>query len=351
MGGVRVSGRWAVVWALVLVLAGGLFVRVDAGIFDSWGRGGRLERNVASFEDAGKQWGERLREARIKPGSLNSDFVQELINPERIDFFNVHSELKEAFKKGFRLGFEDRIADLVLGPHLTEAAGQIGFNTSGRFVNVIETFEKGWAETLRNAVEVFIVLISEGSQADRELFIDRFTRVYTDKFDATQRILKSRGYMTQVSEGGTLLFLDYSKGKTLGALDIPAPEALKGEIYQQTFKVMGDEWGRRFSTNLIKRDELIDLLRRAKTALQETPKAEPSLEARLQRNLGIIYTAFRESYGTDADNVFQSLVRDAGYTMRATPSALPGAEVEKKLSVSPSAGEVVRPAAGGKKRR
>ncbi|MBI5101973.1 MAG: hypothetical protein HZB33_09100 [Nitrospirae bacterium] len=167
------------------------------------------------------------------------------------------------------MGFEDRIADLVLGPHLTATAGLIGNDIPVRFVGVIKTFEDRCALTLHDALEIFIVLISEGTQSD----------------------------------GGTMLFIDYSKGKSLGALDIPRTEALQTEIYHQTFKVMGDELGRRYSNNLIKRDELIDLLRRSKTALEEVPG----------NNLGIIYGAFIDSYGVDADNVFLDLVKAAGY--------------------------------------
>jgi len=108
---------------------------------------------------------------------------------------------------------------------------------------------------------VFITLISEGSQADREKFIKEFIDVYNEKYASTQKMLKKGGFITQTSEGGTLLHIDYSKGKTLGALDIPEPKILQKEIYHQAFKVMGDELGRRFSTNLIKRPDLVDLLR------------------------------------------------------------------------------------------
>ena len=139
----------------------------------------------------------------------------------------------------------------------------------------ITAFERGWAETLKRAIDVFITLISEGSQADREKFIAKFIDIYSVKYAETQKMLKQGGHMTQMSEGGTLLYIDYSRGKTLGALDIPHPSILKTEIYHQAFKVMGDELGRRFSTNLIKRNDLIELLCRSKTALEEV---DPGLD-------------------------------------------------------------------------
>ena len=110
--------------------------------------------------------------------------------------------------------------------------------------------------------------------------------------------------MAQVSEGGTMLHIDASK--TLAVLDIPKPDTLKTEIYRQTFKVMGDEWGRRYSTNLIKRGDLVELFRKSKTALQEV---SPGLSG----NLNIVKEAFIKSYGTDAQNVFSGLVKEAGY--------------------------------------
>lgn len=269
--------------------------------------GGKLERTVSSYEAEGLKWGRKHWDEKPQRTPLtppDEQFVRALI--DYIDFFTVHAELKDAFKKGYRLGYQDRTADLVLGPHLTKAAEEIGFDTSKKFVDVIETFERGWAATLRHAIDVFIVLISEGSQKDREVFIDKFVATYGKKWAENQETLKSRKVMTQVSEGGTMLFIDYSKGKTLGALDVPTPRTLKKEIYQQTFKVMGDEWGRRYSTNLIKRDELVELLRRSKTVLDEE-------EPKLKGNLDIIRKAFVEQYGIDGINVYNSMLKDAGY--------------------------------------
>lgn len=261
------------------------------------------EKTIASYEEAGKWWGNRHWLKQLKAGDIDNEFVTELINVNTINFFWVHADLKDAFKKGYRFGYQDRTADLVLGPNLSEAAALIGKNTSIQFVQVINELERGWARTLSKAIDVFITLISEGSQADRENFIKRFIDEYATKYNETQEKLRAGGFVTQVSEGGTTLYIDARK--TMTVLNIPSPNLLKSEIYQQTFKVMGDEWGRRFSHNLIKRDELIDLLRRSKTALQE-------VSGGLSGNLGIIQDAFISSYGTDGDNVFRQLVREAG---------------------------------------
>lgn len=298
---------WMIGGLLVVSLLGGCVTLGGLNI-NPVKKEGKLERTTSSYEKEGEKWGKELWKAKITAASFNplhplSDaFINALIN--YIDFFSVHAELKDAFKKGFRIGYQDRTADLVLGPHLTEAAGRIGTGTSSKFVNVIETFEGGWAQTLRNAVDIFVVLITEGSQKDREIFINRFDKIYTDKYQKTRALLEAVGFTEQVTEGGTTLYIDVTK--TVATLNIPKPETLKTEIYQQTFKVMGDEWGRRHSTNLIKRGDLVDLLRRSKTALQEV---EPGLKG----NLNIIRVDFVKSYGTDAENVFDGLLKEAGY--------------------------------------
>lgn len=268
------------------------------------------KRDATSYEEAGKWWGTRHWN-RKNPANDVSDrpFVDSLIDANNLDFFWIHSDLKDAFKKGYRIGYQDRTADLILGPYLTDAAATIGEKTAKRFVGVIEDFERGWAETVTRAVNVFITLISEGSQADREKFINNFVQGYDEKYKRTVAALRAGGYVQQTSEGGTNMLLDARK--TLAVLNIPSTETLKTEIYRQTFTVMGDEWGRRLSHNLIKRDELIDLLRRSKTAFQEV---SPGLDG----NLGIVRQSFIQAYGTDAANVFQGLTSAAGYASSGT---------------------------------
>lgn len=265
----------------------------------------RTERTTASYMSEGRGWGKKLLDGGIKPGKLDPPLVTTLIG-KNLDYFNVHEDLKEAFKKGFRMGYEDRIADLVLGPHITEAAGRIGTRTGQDFVNVIQAFEEGWGRTLDDAVRVFIVLVAEGSQADREFFISNFDTIYAGKYNRTEKLKSGGGYVTLMSEGGTKLYLDI---KTTSAfLDIPSPRSLKGEIYRQAFRAMGDEWGKRLSTNLIKRTDLVDLLRRIKVALKE--------EGQFSENIDIIFSSFVASYGTDAEDVFKSLLKEAGYNER-----------------------------------
>lgn len=264
------------------------------------------KRDATAYEEAGKWWGTKHWNMPLKPNGEDPRFTEALIDSNNLDFFWIHAELKDAFRKGYRIGYQDRTADLVLGPSLTAAAKAIGEKSGTSFVEVVKVFEKDWAETLKRAVGVFIALISEGSQADREQFIANFVRVYDQKYKSTQQALRVGGFVRTTSEGGTTLLLDARK--TLAVLDIPSTEILKTEIYHQTFNVMGDEWGRRLSHNLIKRDELLDLLRRSKTAFDEV---QPGLAA----SLGIVKSSFVAAYGTDAENVFAALLKDAGYTV------------------------------------
>lgn len=294
----------------------------------------RPEKTTASYELAGRAWGEDHWNRNLKPGDPDEPFIQALVDENNLDYFWVHSDLKDAFVRGYRLGYQDRTADLVLGPNITAAAALIGKKTGEGFVGVINAFEDGWAIKLKRAIDVFITLISEGSQSDREKFIGKFIEVYKVKHDETRKMLMQGGHMVQRAEGGTLLFIDYSKGKTLGALDIPEPETLKTEIYHQAFKVMGDELGRRYSTNLIKRDELVELTRRSKTALNE-------VEPYLAGNLGILKSSFIDSYGTDADNVFDGIIKDAGYTVKPVMSVrMPSVDESDVEVIAPGSDDV-----------
>lgn len=300
------------------------------------------KKDAANYEEAGKWWGERHRgdpkdpkKRPTLPGDTSdSPFIDTLIDRDEggLAFFWAHDELKEAFKKGYRLGYQDRTADLVLGPYLTKAAAKIGNDSARIFVEVVQTFEENWAKRLRFAVDVFVTLISEGSQADREEFIANFEKVYDEKYKKTQADLKAGGFVMQTSEGGTTLFLDARNTKAV--LDIPSTKVLKTEIYRQTFKVMGDEWGKRFNHNLVKREGLIDLLRRSKTALQEV---SPGLGG----NLAIIRESFEASYGTDAANVFRSLGKEAGYDDATLAASAPSQIV---ITPSSSAASSSRPA-------
>ena len=276
--------------------------------------------NSNDYEEAGKTWGKRLyndNNPALKPedgvdGPVSQEFICDIIGNDKrgIKFFDIHSDLKEAFRKGFREGYPDRIADLVLGPHLQRAAKIIGFQQASDFTKVVNDFEHGWAETLGKAVNTFVVLIAEGSQADREKFIKGFTRVYKKKWEANQRIIKSGKCMKMESEGGTQLFVDPTK--TVSTLDIPSDKEIEHELYKQTFIVMGDEMGRRFSNNLIPRPELVDWLRRSRTALN-LDQGDPVNLKTIAQNLAIIEKSFANSYGTDWKYVFQGLAREAGY--------------------------------------
>jgi hypothetical protein len=74
---------------------------------------------------------------------------------------------------------------------------------------------------------------------------------------------------------------------------------------------MGSEMGRRYSHNLIPRGELIEWLRRSKTALNMDRGDIDQLE--VKKNLRFLSTSFCKAYVTDAQSVFEDLAREAGY--------------------------------------
>ncbi|MFQ5963771.1 MAG: hypothetical protein ACE5KZ_05755 [Candidatus Scalinduaceae bacterium] len=262
---------------------------------------------IESYEEAGKWWGLQLKNK--KPGYIDKTFAAALIDENDLKYFTIHPQLKEAFKKGFRFGYENRIADLVLGPHFQIAAGHMGKEAANNFVDVIQTFEKGLIEILENAINVFVTLIAEASQAERGEFVGDFIEIYKEKYNKTQKLIKLGSVMFLTSHGGPLIHFDIKK--TQGALDIPSPHSLRDKIYKRTFKAMGDEMGKRYSNNLIKRDELIEWMRRSKSALNmDYSVINPKI---VGENLKLIEEAFVKSYGTDAKNVFDGIVKEAGY--------------------------------------
>lgn len=265
------------------------------------------QMTVESFEAAGKWWGIHVKNTPDNP--LNEELINALMDSDNLAYFTVHRELKYAFQKGFRFGYKNRVADLVLGPNISEAAGRIGKKTSQDFVDVINAFEDGWVRTLHKAVSTFITLISEGSQADREKFINEFVRIYQKKWERTRAIIKAGTTQPMESGSGTVLHINMSK--TIGVLDIPSPDSLKTEIYIQAFHVMGYEMGDRYTHDLIRRDELIEWLRRSKTALNMD---HPTMDRKkIYKNLDIIRREFVPAYGPDGNEVFNGIAKEAGY--------------------------------------
>jgi len=268
-----------------------------------------VERTIPKYEEAGQKYGKEFAAQRtqVKPGSLDNPlsqrFIADLCDRRSLGYFNVHSELKEAFKRGFRVGYEDRTADLILGPHITAAAGKVGEDTSTKIVDSIKTFDDQWEQILKDGIEVFIVLITEGSQSDRQTFIEHFRSEYVKKYDdMAQRHNKGSRYKgIQVTQGGTSYTLDAD----LNAIQMPEPGLIEKRFYSQAFIVMGDEWGRRYATNLVKREELIDMLRRCKPAMELEGEGP-------ETNLKYIYNSFANSYKADAEDTFRSIMKEAG---------------------------------------
>jgi len=124
----RSSRLLGVVFSLLIVVFLGGCVTVDARPDDS--NYYRPAKTIADYEKAGEWWGRRhwggdKNMKRLQPGDFDDAFIGELINVRGLDYFWVHSDLKDAFVKGYRIGYQDRTADLVLGPNITKAAEKL----------------------------------------------------------------------------------------------------------------------------------------------------------------------------------------------------------------------------------
>lgn len=283
-----------------------------------------IEKTAISYREAGKFWGIRLENESIKPPSkdfsmtcigttafleksIDCLFVHQLASKQKetggLDYFDIHSELKQAFHTGFREGYEDRTSDLVFGPHAQLAGGLIGHDIAVEYVSIINAFEKDWVKTLRQSINIFITLISEGSQADRVEFIGNFVAIYKEKYLKT--VERKKEMMPMTSAGGTNIYINMSE--VVSALDIPSDDDLKSEVYKQTFIVMGHELGRKLRHNLMKREEMIDLLRRSKSVFSEAPK--------IKFNEALTFTrdGFKDGYkDMGALDLFMNLIKAAG---------------------------------------
>lgn len=282
-----------------------LFVADELTYYGLVGDGARTDEWYATMKELGFYDGAD----EINPKSLG--LVAALVRKDNygLNIFGVNTELQEAFKKGFREGYKERTADLVLGPHLEKAGGVIGEISALGFVSVINTFENGWAYMLRDSVDVFIRMIAEGSQADREKFIKTFIAAYKLKFENNKGVFAAGTDSQVVTEGGSIVYLD--PNKTRSTMRIPSDNDLKVAIYTQAFIAMGSEMGRRYSHNLIPRGELIEWLRRSKTALNMDRGDIDQFE--VKKNLRVLATSFCNAYVTDAQSVFEDLAREAGY--------------------------------------
>ncbi|MBF0383514.1 MAG: hypothetical protein HQL69_21040, partial [Magnetococcales bacterium] len=235
------------------------------------------------------------------------EFITLLKEKHLIDYFRVHSELKEAFIEGFRFGYESRTADLVLGPHVEKAAGDIGADMADEFVKVIDEFERGWPRVLKDAVNIFVTLIIEGSYADREAFIKHSMEIYREKYKKTAAINKNPTQMAY-TEGGTLLHLNVH-----AVLTLPTEAQFKAAIYHNSFVAMGDEMGKNYRHNLIKRDAVIERLRRIKPAFKEViePRGNKS-KSKWWYNYVELRKHFVRGYqGSDGSSVFKSMAIEA----------------------------------------
>ena len=104
---------FSVVALLVAISFLGGCVTPGGGLgFPSFERETKIAKTTASYEEEGKKWGTKHwnwnKNISLKPGEIDSAFVDALIDSNYLDFFWVHAELKDAFKKGYRLGYQDR---------------------------------------------------------------------------------------------------------------------------------------------------------------------------------------------------------------------------------------------------
>ncbi|SDU67991.1 hypothetical protein [Desulfobacula phenolica] len=280
-------------------------------------------KTVEAYERAGNDWGARLRSQNFKPKQIDNDFVEFLISGKRPDsdpkgdwrtsnyYFTVHLSLKKAFQEGFRKGFQDREADLVLGPHIEVAAGRIGKRNSEFFADDVSkyvqdqiNYQYRFKKALDNSVAIFKELIAEGSPADRDKFKESFLSYYTAE---VEEYLKRSNFYT--SDKTSYINLDFNKGQIgeyegklyISKFGILTALEMWDLLYKKSLYMVGLEMGQTLSHNLITRSELLEWLRRTRTALRNN---------NIEQEIAIIRKGFVEEYGRNGKSVFNSMVRE-----------------------------------------
>ncbi len=81
---------------------------------------------ATDFMKDGELWGEKHRANGLKPGDIDNAFVKVLASKTGLDFFGVNADMREAFVKGYRSGYQDKTADLVLEPNFNAAKAMTG---------------------------------------------------------------------------------------------------------------------------------------------------------------------------------------------------------------------------------
>ena len=75
----------------------------------------------------------------------------------------------------------------------------------------------------------------------------------------------------------------------------------KNQIYKKSLFEVGIEMGQKLSHNLIPRPELLEWLRRTRTALRRD---------NLKEDINIIKNGFIKEYGRQGEEVFESMIKE-----------------------------------------
>jgi hypothetical protein len=325
---------------------------------------------LESFDKLGNYWGSRLKDENVTVGRINNNFVWFLLTEDVLEpgtemdinqnqgfyeetessyYFGKHFALKDSFHKGFRMGYTDRNADMVLGPHITEAAKYLGFRNATGFVNQIralnerqrrqldeidgiikkyditDTTEQLFEDTINSSIELFKELIAEGSPADRDRFKQQFTQDYDEliseylnvagnfpnitlKFGLPDdKYYKDTNFTDATPQGTSII---YSMKHTLeyaSTFSIEGADSVWNHIYRKSLTGVGEEMGDKFAHNLITRTDLRDWLRRAFETLNKDKREEETEWIREG-----FCNKYNEANSEEGQKVFDGLLNETG---------------------------------------
>ena len=288
-----------------------------------------IDKTPEAYEKEGFEWGQRLKKEARLPNDLNEELVKFLLwgadqepgsrESNAYFYFHVDISLKEAFKRGFEKAFVSEEAELVLSPHITEAAGQIARQNTGLFeedvkdyVSQQRKFRRRFRITFKKTVDIFKELIAEGSFADRESFEKNFKNQYTK---LVEKYLEGTPYYLIDEKYKTSRYIpaDFRSQKEyqwyrndfyksfFGVLK--AEEMWKLVYHRGVFEV-GRDMGRKFGDDLISRPKLVQWLQRTYRLLEQE---------KVQDGMDALSEGFKYEYGNfskEAEQVWKDLIKE-----------------------------------------
>lgn len=157
-----------------------------------------------NYVTLGEAWGHHMASVAVVEKDINNKhynlFTYFLLGKDlpanlSFEYFNIHRDMKKSFQHGFRQGYGERNADLVLGVNLKEAARLKALDSAILLMDVYREkvisdalatsqFKREWRRILTETLHTFEEITAEGSPAESMAFLESFPSEYNKELEA-----------------------------------------------------------------------------------------------------------------------------------------------------------------------